>query len=321
MTDTDTTIDSWATALSSPARLTLYTTAAPESDEMKRFGDHLAQKAGEHLSLSIKKGEAPLPFFETEQGLRFFALPGKKLLDLLLYAIKGEPDPIASNLKSLIEELTLPTTLDLFVAESCPFCPHLTRQLITLGLKNPQIHLSVYDGSFFRDEAEKRGVQSAPTLIYDADIRWSGQFNLVSAMEMVTHRKPEELSANAIQALLEEGGASRVATMMANAQKPFDSLNTLLAHEKWSVRLGAMVVMEELSETHPAIVSQTATALLSRWESLSPPALGDIIYIAGLSGDSSHLSTLQTILTQSTDEALREATEEAIEELKEKSPC
>lgn len=320
MADNDTTIDAWATALSSPARLTLYTTKTPESDEMKRFGDHLAQKAGDALSLTVKRGEAPLPFFETEQGLRFFTLPGKKLLELLLYAMKGEPDPMVPTLQTLTEKITLPTTLDLFVAEACPFCPALTRQLITVGLSTPQVHLSIYDGSLFREEAERRGVQSAPTLIYDADIRWSGQFNLVSAMEVVIHRTPEELSADALQSLLEEGGATRVAAMMTTAQKPFEAMNTLLAHEKWSVRLGAMVVMEELAETAPSIVSQTAATLLADHSSISASALGDIIYIAGLSNDPSHLPALHAILAQSTDEALREAAEEAIESLNAMTP-
>lgn len=319
MADIDTTITSWATALSAPRMLTLHTTGTPASDEMKRIAEHLSDKAGENLALTFKKGEAPLPFFETEQGLRFFAHPGEKLLDLLLYALTGAPESVPASLAAPLDTLELPATLDLFVAEFCPFCPRIARQLITLALMTPHIRLSLYDGTLFTEEAEKRGVQAAPTLIYDGDMRWSGQFDVASVMEVVAGRSPEELSPDALRALLEEGGASRVTAMLAEANKPFKSLNTLLAHEKWSVRLGAMVVMEELAETHPSIVSQTASALLKERGTLDLSALGDIIYVAGLSGDPIHLATLKSILEGPCDDALREAVEEAMEELEGKA--
>lgn len=320
MADTTPIIRSWAAALSAPTTLTLHTTPTPLSDEMKRFGEHLALAAGEGVTLSVKKGEAPLPFFETENGLKFFALPGEKLLGLLLYALKGQPEAIPGALAAPLQRLELPATLDLFVAEFCPFCPHIARQLITLALTTPHIRLCLYDGTLFRDEAEKRGVQAAPTLIYDGDMRWSGQFDVASALEVIAGRPPEELSAEAIRALLEEGQASRVAAMVATAQKPFASLTTLLASEKWSVRLGAMVVMEELSETHPAIVSQTAAALLAQRSTLDTSALGDALYIAGLSGDPDHLPTLREILAGPCDDDIRDAGEEAIEALTAKTP-
>ncbi|WP_300670093.1 thioredoxin family protein [Desulfoluna sp.] len=319
MADTDTLIRSWAEALSSPVTLTLHTTGTHTSDEMKRFGQHLAHTAGENLVLALKKGEAPLPFFQTEKGLKFFTLPGKKLLELLLYAMAEDPDAMAEVLASALQRLELPATLDLFVAEACPFCPRIARQLITLALQSPHIHLSLYDGTLFREEAEHRGVQAAPTLIYDGDMRWSGQFDVASAMEVAAGRSPEDLSPNALRALLEEGQASRVTAMMAEAEKPFESMTTLLADEKWSIRLGAMVVMEELAETHPTIVSQTAATLLARRSTLNPGALGDIIYIAGLSGDPVHLSTLREILAGPCDDALQDAVDEALEALAEKA--
>lgn len=319
MADTAPIIRSWASALSAPVALTLHTTGDAESNEMTRFGQSLADAAGERLVLTLKKSEGPLPFFETKQGLKFFTLPGEKLLDLLLYALKGSPEAIPSSQAAPLERLALPATLDLFVAEFCPHCPRIARQLITLALANPHIRLSLYDGSLFPKEAEKRGVQAAPTLIYDGDMRWSGQFDVASAMEVVAGRAPEELSADAIRALLEEGEAARVTAMVAGAAKPFASLNTLLAHEKWSVRLGAMVVMEELAESHPAIVSETAAALLADRDALDPAALGDIVYIAGLSCDIAHLPTLRAILQGPCDDALREAVEEAIEAIEEQT--
>ncbi|SCY90215.1 thioredoxin family protein [Desulfoluna spongiiphila] len=320
MADTAPIVQSWADALDAPVALTLHTTGSATSDEMTRFGEFLADTAGPKLVLTLKKSDAPLPFFETEKGLKFFTLPGAKILDLLLYALKATPDAVPAPLAAPLQRLELPATLDLFVAEFCPYCPAIARQLITLALGNPNVRLSVYDGSLFPEEADKRGVLAAPTLIYDGDMRWSGQFDVASAMEFVAGRSPEELSPDAIRALLEEGEAARVTAMVARADKPFASLSALLAHEKWSVRLGAMVVMEELAESHPAIVSKTAATLLAGRASLDPSALGDIIYIAGLSGDAAHLSTLNDILEGPCDDAVREAVEEAMDTLVIKEP-
>ena len=318
MASADEILHSWTASLSSPATLTLYADDSPVSEEMKQFGLHLAKKTGDALAFEVKKGESHLPFFEASQGIRFFALPGEKLLGLFLYAIQGPLDNLRSQTAEQLSRIELPATLDLFVAEFCPFCPRIARELITLARQHPPLHLSLYDGSLFLEEAEKRGVQSAPTLIYDHDIRWSGQFDVTAAMEVVAGRTPEELSPDAIQALLEEGEAQRVVTMIADAQKPFDSLGTLLTHEKWAVRLGAMVVMESLAESDPAIVSMTAATLLQRRDEISSSALGDIIYIAGLSGDAHHLPVLRHILANSQDQTIREAAEESIETLEDK---
>ena len=318
MANTDEIIHSWAASIPTPATLTLYTDDSPASVEMKQFGQNIAQKAGDALVFLFKKGESHLPFFETSRGIRFFALPGEKLLTLFLYAIQGPIDSLKSQTAEQLSRIELPATLDLFVAEFCPFCPRIARELITLARQSPSLQLSIYDGSLFLEEAEKRGVQSAPTLIYDHDIRWTGQFDVAAAMEVVAGRTPEELSPDAIQALLEGGDAQRVVTMIADAQKPFGSLGTLLTQKKWSVRLGAMVVMESLAESHPSIVSMTAAPLLQRRDEIPSSALGDIIYITGLSGDTDHLPVLHHILVNSQDQAIREAAAEAIETLENK---
>ena len=314
-------ITQWIQTLSEPVTFEYISAGKSEqNDQMATFSQWVCDNSNGMVTCKTSKGEDNIPAFVTESGIRFHALPGSKQLPLFLAALNRSAPPLTGQSLTMAETLTLPVVLDLFVAESCPFCPQITAQLIALAQASNLVSLRIFDGTFFPETAAQKKVMSAPTLIYDNQLRWSGQFELAAAMEMMVGRPPEELSADALRGMLEEGEASRVAAMVARAGCPFQGLNTLLSHEKWSVRLGAMVVMEELSETHPDIVSETAALLLDAAGNMDPSTLGDVVYIAGLSKDPVHVGRLEALKAISESEDLSEAIDEALEEIDTENP-
>ena len=73
--------------------------------------------------------------------------------------------------------------------------------------------------------------------------------------------------------------------MMIEQGMIFPNFYALLTSEKWSVRLGAMVAMEEVIEKDKLLASQCVEPLWERVPDLNEQVRGDVMYILGGSGN------------------------------------
>jgi HEAT repeat protein len=95
----------------------------------------------------------------------------------------------------------------------------------------------------------------------------------------------------------------------------FPALFELLTHPKWPVRLGAMVVMETLAETDPALASGAVAPLLGAFEGLDTQAKGDVLYVLGETGDADVLPFIEKTAEDAAGE-LKSAAEDAIDRIR-----
>jgi hypothetical protein len=119
-----------------------------------------------------------------------------------------------------------------------------------------------------------------------------------------------------LEVMLKEGAAQRLARMMADRDRVFPALLELLCHEHWPVRLGAMVTVEELSAIKPALGRQAIDALWERFDRVSDPVRGDILFLYGEVGGPSALSKIRSVLQGRASAEVKEAAEEALQKLK-----
>ena len=92
----------------------------------------------------------------------------------------------------------------------------------------------------------------------------------------------------------------------------------MLMNEKWSVRLGAMVVMEEIIELDKGLAEQCIEPLWKRFPDLNKQVRGDVVYILGEAGTGNILPRLEAVLTDTTDVETMEVVKEAIETITKK---
>jgi hypothetical protein len=114
--------------------------------------------------------------------------------------------------------------------------------------------------------------------------------------------------------MLESGEASRVADIMIAQQAVFPAFCELLVHERWSVRLGAMVAAEYLVEEDPLLAADLAAALISHFENASVQAQGDASYLMGLIRSPSALDHLRAVTCGPYDPMVKDAAAEALQE-------
>ncbi len=307
-------------ALSSDIKIGLADSGHPQSPMFQKFCDHLVQLVPKIRVVKEDSSPRKPPQIIIGDGLRYQALPGGLEMPPFieaLTALGSEPIQISESIKSRLKKNNLPATLTVFMAPQCTYCPQVISQLIPLSMIEAGVQLIVIDGSLFPDAAQTHHIQSVPTLLLDKQFRWTGQVPLDEIIDAICTRNPVLLGSTSLESILNDGQASHLAAMMLDAQEIFPSIYELLIHDKWSVRLGAMVVMEEIAEKNPTLASQAIDPLWAHFEAVADQVKGDILYLFGEIGDPRVIPWIAEVATGECDAEVKEAAREALEKLTE----
>jgi hypothetical protein len=317
-------IGQWQEQLEGDARITLRWTGDEQTGELLTFCEALSRMAPQVVMGQEEADPGDLPAIEIGDGaVTYHAIPAGTKLSPFLQAVSAfgggargsEKDHLLASREDVVHRLKgldVPAYLRLFVAPNCPFCPVVTEQALTLAAASSLVHLAVIDGTFFPELAESENVRSAPTLLLDGHFRWTGRLNLGEVLEAMTQRDPAELSADVLEGMLKAGNGSQLIEMMLEREVIFPSLVDLLAHEKIFVRVGAMMVMEEIAHRRRDIAAQVTDPLWDRLSEVNDPVKGDIIHVLGEIGDENLLPPMREIVDGDYDLEVKEAAREAI---------
>ena len=312
-------IREWHRTYVEDVTLDLVLSEAPQSRVLRTFCtdfNRIASRIG-FKTTDAETGE--LPGIRIMPRLVYHAAPHGSELDPFLEALKivHPGDPSVQSPEPTIDFTSdLPVYLKLFVAPQCPFCPTAVRQVLPLALSNQNLSLAIIDSLLFEDDARHYAVQSVPTLLMDDDFRWTGPLPVSEIIQLINNRRPAKLGADSLRNLLEQGRADQLTGMMVKEGAIFPALYDLLTHSKWPVRLGAMVVIENLSEQNPGLARQVVAPLQARFDKVDPMAQGDILHTIGQTGELTVVPWLKTIGTQSDDPEIKDAVHEAVQTIK-----
>ena len=258
------------------------------------------------------------PQFLIGSRLRYQAVPAGHELPPFLEALAAHESgslDIAEPLKILLEKNKLPASLTVFIAPHCTFCPQIVRQLITLPRADKNLQMTIVDGTLFPEMVETQKIHAVPTIVLDDQFRWTGSVPLEELIETINTRDPVSLSPASLESIIKEGGADRLAAMILGAEKLFPAFYEVLTHHKWPIRLGAMVVMEEIIEANNNLATSVLEPLWNRFHQVPAQIQGDSLHVFGETGDARSVSWLETVLSGDFDREVKEAAEEALEKI------
>lgn len=273
-------------------------------------------KTSPRIKCTVSVEENHLPGIKLLENIIFSSIPLEMELPPFIEALSllGNVDiPVLSEqTKANLNKIDIPVSLKLYIARQCPHCPEVVRTVIPLAIACPHIKLTIVDGTLFNEEALKDGVMSAPCLILDQDFRWTGMVSPEEITNMIVNRDPSQLSTHSLKTILEEGKADWISSKMTEQNKIFHGFIDLVTHENWSVRLGAMVILESLAEDTPELAATIGPELLSRFADSDVTVQGDILYALGETGDLKTRDKIKKITRGIDDPELMEAAREAI---------
>jgi glutaredoxin len=261
---------------------------------------------------------APVLVVGRHQNIGYQAGLTGKILSYFLEALdsaSNEALGAAPRVDDLLKSLDLPVILKLYVAAQCPHCPQSIRQLQLLAAHSPLIRLRIIEAELFIQEARADQVRSVPTLILDDQYRWTGLVKSEELLSLCVQRDPSRMSAGSLRQLIEAGEAARVAAMMVTAEKLFPALTELLVHDRWSVRLGAMVTAEYLADEAPALSLDLCRSLWERFAQLTPQVQGDVVQVLGQIDTDATRDYLRSVQSGEFDPEVKTAAEEVLVEM------
>ncbi len=308
------TIQAWAQKQTHTMEIFLPWTSHPEQAGFDAFAGKLARLAPcIRVRPSDKKSD--LPALCIADNILFSALPLEKELAPFLEALTcltGPLPSLADDIGSMLNRLAHPCRLALFIALQCPHCPNMVRTLLPLAVHSKKIFLHIIDGSLFPETARKHKVLSAPCLILDQDYRWTGQTSQREILDMMVRPDPSQLGPDTLKNILEQGDARWICQQMIQAGHIFNGFAALLLHSTWSVRLGAMVVVETLAEKAPDLAAQLCPILIQAFHDQDVSVQGDILYALGEVGTSETTAWIQKILPGLAHPDLTDAAQDAL---------
>lgn len=308
----------WGENLSNRIELDLVVNNDPRGDQLAEFCDTFSKAAPAVMLNKAENHTVPMPYIQAEKNIIYHAVPlGKELAPFLGLFSPDEQttSPLSRGSLSNLEKIPAGTALRLYITPACPFCPSVVEKLVTLAQQCKHLHLSIIDGTLFHEIAEKENISSAPTLVYNKHFRWTGPVNLDEVVEVLSASRPEELSVSAMRTMLEEGNASRLAELMIESGDLYPAFLELLTHEKWPVRLGAMVAMEELAARDRKLAATAVDPLWQKFPELEDSIRGDMIYIMGESGDEKVIPLFKSIINGGFNDEIKETAKEALENI------
>lgn len=298
--------------------------AAPHGEMGDRMRGFCNQLKAALPTLTIKKESdetgfsPPVIIVGIHNNIAIKAVPSGKLLRPLLTAIEtsGEvPPDMGNDVNGQLQQIDLPVALTLYIAPHCPHCPGTLEKLLPLAAANRHLRLTIIDAQQFQHAAQRDQIRSVPTLILDDQFRWSGPMDLQEILTICIQRDPAQLSAASLRQLIEDGQAQRVAQMMVAADTIFPALVELITHERWSVRLGAMVTAEYLADEAAPLALNLATRLWDRFADLTDPIKGDVLQVIGQANCDTARGYLDSVLSGPFDESVKEAAADALKNM------
>ncbi len=289
---------------------------------LKEFLDAFTKHAPKVRFIQEESNEGELTAILVGDSVRWHAIPeGGELMPFLknleMHVSSGPAAAdIPEALRSRIASVSLPADIKVFVAPQCPFCPRVLNEILPFALLNPLLHLAVIDGVLFPELSESESIRSVPTVILDGEFRWTGAGHSNEIVDALLNRDPAGLSAKSLENFLKGGNAELLAQMMIDRRQVFPAFTDLLENSDWTIRLGAMVVVEEIAEKSPGLLEEVLELVWSRLHRIKGPARGDAVYLFGLgqSGSDLWIDRLKG-LNENEDEEARESVIEALEKL------
>lgn len=308
-------ISEWIRETENPRPIRIFLSQDSRSEKFREFADQLERLAPAVGIGTEYEADDSLPEIRIQPNITYQAVPQGHELKPFLEILAGlSEEARARHLADtdVMENISMPAILKLYISPECPFCPQAVQSLASLAMHQEMIHLKVIDGFLFFEKAAADQISSVPTLLLDDQFRWTGNIQLPEIIDMLINRDPAQLGSETLKQILYDGKASDLAKMMADWGKVFPGIYSLLTHMEWPVRLGAMATVEYLGEHRKDLIADVVNALWKQFEELDEPVKADILYLFGETAHPEAKPKIEAVMAGDYSDLVKEAANEAM---------
>jgi glutaredoxin len=307
-------------ALQNPAVIKVNLSKNDLSKQFCKFVETLATVNNKFQPIYTTYSEDVPPTIEIKPNLRYMALPGGRemapFLQTLISRSQGETSLAKRTLSRLATFIT-PTKIEVMVSPTCPHCPMVVSLVNQLALDSTYLEMTIIDITLFTDYAQKYSIRAVPTLVINGQEQLVGNLSEDLLVDKLTNQSPATFHPDSFKKIVKEGDAEKLAGMMVADGDVYRGALELLTDPDWSVRMGMMVVLEEVAERNPELVQTAYTHLVDLLDHGDANQRGDMAYLLGIIGNVSVLGPLKMLLNDNNPE-VAEAAFEAVQRIQER---
>ena len=282
------------------------------SAQFRSFVEELVGISGKFQPIYTTHSEDGPPTIEIQPNLHYMAIPKERelvpFLESVIARTQGEI-LLAERTLSALETFIRPTKVEVVVSPTCPHCPIVVGLVNKVALASTYMEVTIIDGALFPDFIEKYGIRAVPTLIIEGSEQLVGEISEDLLVDKLTNQAPSTFHPDSFKKIVKEGDAEKLAGMMVADGDIYGVALELLADPDWSVRMGMMVVLEEVAQLSPDLVERVYPYLLELLEHDDANQRGDMAYLLGLIGNASVIHRLEMLQNDKNPEVAEAAIE------------
>jgi hypothetical protein len=289
-----------------PVTLGFLSTDHPENTRFKKFIEAFASLS-DRIRVEVRESAGEdLPSIIVGGKVYYHAIPDKTefppFMDAISLSAKERPSVPAKN----------GADLKVIVMPGCIHCPNAVRNAVGFALSNNGVKVSIIDGMMFQDAIAKFDIKSAPTTIINDQVFLTGVIPENDLTRWVYKTNAKRFSIDDFVTMIKEGNAYKLADMMIDDGIIYPDFLSLLRHDQWSVRLGAMVVLEDIHEKKPSLIKTVIREIEQHLFENDLRNRCDAAFLIGNIGGKDSIPVLESAMAIRKEEAFLECAEEAV---------
>jgi glutaredoxin len=293
------------------------------SKQFRTFAEALSTLSTKFKPIYTTYSADDPPTIEIAPNLRYMAIPAGKEMAPFLQSLIGRAHSetsLGERTLSALATFIKPTKVEVAVSPTCPHCPIVVGLVNQLALASRYVEVTIIDITLFADFAEKYTIRAVPTVVVDGQEQLVGHISEDLLVDKLSKQSPASFRPDSFKKIVKEGDAEKLAGMMVADGDVYGGALELLADPDWSVRMGMMVVLEEVAMRNPDLVQRAYPYLVDLIERGDANQRGDMAYLLGIIGNGSVLHPLKMLLKDANPE-VAEAAFEAVQQIQEREPA
>lgn len=206
------------------------------------------------------------------------------------------------------------TSIEVFIAPSCPNCPQAVRAAIALAVADPLVAVTVIDADEHRGRAEEMRLQSVPTTVVDGGLTVVGVLSADELARRIALAGGAQGKRAVLASQLDAGRFSAASRLLSDAagQRAFAELWLASTLE---TRIGLLLAVEETLERDADSLDGAVARLLPGLQAVDVALRGDTVDLLGRIGHPTARPDLELLLRDPVAD-VREAAREALASLR-----
>lgn len=216
---------------------------------------------------------------------------------------------VVTRLNALDREILL----EVLITENCPFCPKIVELASRLAAFTELVKVHVIDIGRRNYASGSFQVRSVPAIIVNGKILFMGIIDENGITDLIEKATDETKLLELLASNLLMGNAGKTLEIILEKNRPA-LLVELMAREEFTVRLGAVMLIETLQAESPGQAKLLVPGLIALLKSEMLNVRGDAAYLLGVLGDKRATNPLRELLSEKHEDLL-EIVKEALNSL------